>query len=101
MFHCLVKLCFGMARDSERMNCEQSVIFFANHAYITHIPSKSMGIVCKCKHLIVLSETLSLTNSWHDMYLLLRSSWVSLDSFEVFRSMLNRQLHSLFKILLL
>ena len=35
------------------------------------------------------------------MYLLLRSSLVSLDNFEVFRSMLNRQLHSLFKILLL
>ena len=48
----------------------------------------------------VLSSTLSFTNSWHNMYLLLRSSLVSLDSIEVVRIMLNRQLQYLFKILL-
>ena len=64
MFHCLVKLCFGMAKDRERMNCKRLVIIFANHAHITHTCTYHQNlwglsasvskhffvlIVCKCK----------------------------------------------------
>ena len=97
----LVKL-FLVIRDTERMNWKQLVIFSIKHAYITHmhiIIHKIYGD--SVKNYFVLSSNLSFTNSWHNMYyLLLRSSLVSLDSIEVVRIMLNRQLQYLFKILL-